>query len=145
MTTSHPDLFVPAENLTGDGDLYTLDEVHGMVDLWSSEEPDGRPYPEGLKLLSDGRVVDINWDSSTGDPEVYATLAHEAYNLGDVQDQLHAKLNTFDDDEVLSGITLAVTLGGVEYGFDTNGTESVQKVMHQIDGAVDLSSIEFRP
>tara|TARA_R110001632_G_scaffold224383_2_gene356712 strand:+ start:472 stop:909 length:438 start_codon:yes stop_codon:yes gene_type:complete len=145
MTTSQPDLFTPAENLTSDGDLYTLAEVHGMVDLWSSEEPDDQPYPEGLKALSDGRVVDINWDSSMGEPEVYATLTHEAYTLGDVQDRLHMQLNTFNDDEVLSGITLSVTLGGVEYGFDTNGIDSVQRVMHRIDGAVDLFNIEFRP
>ena len=65
--------------------------------------------------------------------------------MGDVQDRLHMQLNTFNDDEVLSGITLSVTLGGVEYGFDTNGIDSVQRVMHRIDGAVDLFNIEFRP
>jgi len=142
MTTSKPDLFTPAENLTVDSDLYTLDEVTNLVHQWQCENDD--PCNDGLKVLSDGRVVDINWDSSMGEPEVYATLAHEAYTLGDVQKQLCAELNRFNDDEVLSGITLSVTLGDVEYGFDTNGIDSIDRVMHQIKGAVDLFNIEYR-
>ena len=60
-----------------------------------------------------------------------------ALSLKDIQDQLHAELDRWSDDEIVDGVTVVITDldTGEVYGFDTDGMQSPQEAVRLIDSA----------
>lgn len=73
MATSN-DLYRPTENLSNDGAKLTLDELEALCAYWRSQ---GENTPTRLRALSDGRVVDADWNPASGDPIVYARAVQQ--------------------------------------------------------------------
>jgi len=58
---------------------------------------------------------------------------------------LYSALDGFTDEELLQGATVIVEYQGEEYGFDTDGVESVDEVMTTIERASRAFDLAYIP
>ena len=65
--------------------------------------------------------------------------------LMDVKQLLYCALDGFTDEELLQGATVIVEYQGEEYGFTTDGVESVDEVMTTIERASRAFDLAYIP